>query len=559
MGDGAHELQLRLQPDPTRLTLPRFLADVRERHAERTALRFEGRDVRYAELAEGARALARALIAAGVGKGARVGVLVTNRPEWVTSVFGAALTGAVPVPVSTFATPEERDWILRHADVSTLLLQRTLRQRDFLTELLEGHPEIGAGTAGALRCAALPQLRRVVSLDDGPVHGGVEALGAFQSRGESVPDALLDAAAAEVYPADDGLLIYTSGTTANPKGVLHFQRAPVIQSWRFAELMRLEPDDRVFTAQPFFWTAGIAMSLGATLAAGACLVLQETFEPAAALELIERERVTTVHAFPHQEKALGEVPGSEARDLGSVRKTRFTSPLARLAGIEKNDWGVDASFGLSETFTLASMLPADAPAEQRAGSSGLPLPGTEIVIVDPDSGAPVPVGQAGEIAVRGATFMRGYHKAPPESWLDARGFFRTQDGGWLDDAGHLHWTGRLSGLIKTGGANVSPVEIERAAAAHPDVKVGVALGVPHPTLGEALVLCVVPTEGARADEAALRGFLRERLSAYKVPRRVLFFAAADLQYTANQKVQTAPLREAALRRLEAEAADGDVG
>ncbi|HSJ99468.1 MAG TPA: fatty acid--CoA ligase family protein, partial [Myxococcota bacterium] len=317
-----------------------------------------------------------------------------------------------------------------------------------------------------------------------------------------------------------------------------------------------EPDDRVFTAQPLFWSAGIAMSLGATLAAGACLVLQETFEPAGALELIERERASVVHAFPHQEQALGEQPGAAARDLGSVRKTRFSSPLAKLAGIEKDVWGIDASYGLSETFTLVSTLPADAPAEERRASSGRPLPGTEVAILDPATGARLPAGAPGEIAVRGATLMRGYHRVPPEAVFDPDGWLRTGDAGWLDAAGLLHWTGRLTGMIKTGGANVSPLEIEKPLAGYPGLRIAVPLGVPHPTLGEALVLCVVPAEGAPPpDEDAIRAFLRERLAPYKVPRRVLVLRAAELALTQNQKVQVAPLREAALARLAAEGAE----
>jgi acyl-CoA synthetase (AMP-forming)/AMP-acid ligase II len=315
--------------------------------------------------------------------------------------------------------------------------------------------------------------------------------------------------------------------------------------------MGLEPADRVFTSQPFFWTAGIAMSLGATLAAGATLVLQEVFEPGRALELIERERVTTVHAWPHQEKALGDHPDAARRDVSSVRKTRWSSPLARLAGLREDRWGMDASYGLSETFTLATALPAATPAPVRAASHGRALPGTTVRVVDPESGAPVPAGSHGEVAVRGATLMRGYAKLDPEAAFDAEGFFRTQDGGSLDADGLLHWTGRLSGLIKTGGANVSPVEVEAALRGHPALRAALAVGVPHPVLGEAVVLCAIPREGEAPDGEALRAFLRERLAPYKVPRCVLFFRPDELAYTGNQKIQPGPLREAALARLAA--------
>jgi acyl-CoA synthetase (AMP-forming)/AMP-acid ligase II len=212
---------------------------------------------------------------------------------------------------------------------------------------------------------------------------------------------------------------------------------------------------------------------------------------------------------------------------------------------------MDASYGLSETFTIATALPADAPAPLRAASSGRPLAGTTVRIVDPETGAPLPVGAHGEIAVRGATLMRGYAKQDPEEAFDADGYFRTQDGGSLDADGHLHWTGRLSGLIKTGGANVSPVEVEAALRGHPALRAALAVGVPHPSLGEAVVLCAVAREGEPPDPEAIRAFLRERLAPYKLPRCVLFFRPDELAYTGNQKIQVGPLREAALARLAA--------
>jgi fatty-acyl-CoA synthase len=549
-------LELRLQPDPNRWTLGRFLEDVAARHGERPAFRFEGRTTSYAELAREARELARGLAATGVAKGAHVGLLLSNRPEWAVGAFAVGMLGAVVVPISTLATKAERDYILRHADVSVLLLQRSLRSRDFLGELFAEHPELNDGLPGRLLCPALPQLRRLVCLGSERSRGGAESWREVVESGSDVPDALLDAAIAEVSPVDDGVLIYTSGTTAHPKGVLHYQRAPVIQSWRFAELMGIAAEDRVFTAQPFFWTAGIAMSLGATLAAGACLLLQEVFEPGAALDLIERERATVITAFPHQEKLMGEHASAAERDLSSIRLSRFSSPLAKRAGIERDVWGIDASYGLSETFTIAAMLPSDTPTEVRRASSGRALAGNEIAIVDPESGARLPSGAHGEIAVRGATLMRGYYKVEVEHAFDRDGFFRTQDGGSLDADGHLHWTGRLSGLIKTGGANVSPVEVERVLAAYPGLRVATAVGVPHPTLGEVLVVCAVPASGAPApDEAGVQAYVRERLAPYKVPRRVLLLDEREFRYTANQKVQLGPLRETALRRLEAEQAE----
>ena len=547
-------LELVHQPDESRLTLAAFIRDVCARHADRVALRFEGKSLTFAELGQAVTRVARGLVGAGVVKGARVGVWMANRPEWVIATYAAARLGAVVVPVNTFATSRERDYILRHGDISLLMMQPELRgKRRFAEELLDDHPALREGVPGRLRIPALPSLRRVFALGE-RAHGAIESWTALEALGEDVDEALVDALSDEVLPADEGILIYTSGTTSNPKGVLHYTRAPAIQSYRFGEVLGLGPDDVTVTAQPLFWTAGICHSLGSHLATGATLVLQETFDPEAALRAAAEERATMVIAWPHQEKAMAEHPIARELDLSSVHRLEYGSPLAQIVGIDKDEWGIYGSFGMSETFTIASAYPWNATPEQRK-THGPPLPGMELRIADPISGAPLETGEKGEILVRGVTFMRGYYKVDPENYLDAEGWFHTQDGGSMTERGELRWTGRLSGMMKTGGANVSPLEIETALDGCPGVSVGFAVGVPHPSLGEIVVLAAVPAPGQTPDEEQVRAFLRERLAPYKVPRRVFVFERDELEFTGTQKVQLEPLRKLALARLGAERAE----
>lgn len=523
------------------LTLGLFLDEVARRHDRRTAVVFGDERISYRELRERSRALAKALAANGVGKGTKAALLMANRPEWIVAAFAVGMIGGVLVPLNTFSPAEEIDWVLRHSDASLLLVQPHLLQHAFLDDLLTAHPRLREGPPGALADPSLPYLRRIVALD---------AFDELLRSAASVSDELLDAMAAEVRPSDDALIVYTSGTTERPKGVLHAHVAPCIQFWRWKQQLRLDSDDRVWSTFPYFWTAGFSMSLGGTLAAGATLVVQEVFEPGAALDVIERERVTTVHLFAAGQSELAEHPTARSRDLSSLRHLMRDSPLRRLAGVKPLDWDPGAAYGLSETFTICTSLPSDSPLELRKTTHGVALPGMQIRIVD-EAGAPFPIGHTGEIAVKGVTAMRGYYKVDPGETFDADGYFHTKDAGHLDAKGYLHWHGRISGLIKTSGANVSPVELETALLAWGRVKAAGVVGVPDKRLGEIVVACVIRLSDDPVTEDDVRGYLRSRVAAYKVPRHVLFFADGEIEFTGSQKIKLNELRELAARRLAA--------
>jgi fatty-acyl-CoA synthase len=325
------------------------------------------------------------------------------------------------------------------------------------------------------------------------------------------------------------------------------QRAAVIQSWHIADEMRLSSRDRVWTTYPFFWSAGICMALGASLASGATLVLQETFEPGAALQSLVDEQANATQCWPHQAKAMAEHPLYQSLDLSHIDKEVYR--MQPDITPEQDLWGTQASFGMTETFTFVTNLPADAPVALRRETTGKLRPGMDLCILDKTSGLSLPQGDAGEIAVKGLTLMRGYYKVEPEATFDADGYFHSQDGGHLDREGYLHWTGRMSNIIKTGGANVSPLEIEEALLSFPNMRIGVAFGAPHPTLGEVIVLCAIAMQDKTLDEAGILAFLKERLAAYKLPKKILLFSESDLSFTGNQKIHTAQLIEKALARM----------
>jgi fatty-acyl-CoA synthase len=537
------------------LTLGGFLLEVAQRYPDREALAFHSPDrgtVRwsYRDLEREARRVARALIARGAGKDTRVAILMGNSPEWVAAAFGVALAGAVSVPLNTYFEPPELDHVLRHSDAALLLTQSRLLGHAYVDQLASLCSELLDAAPGELQSARFPQLRRVAALGLDTSRGAAETWDEFLGSGDGVPDALVDATAAEVTPADHALIIYTSGTTATPKGILHPHRGPALQSWRFAQQLRLDPSVRVWSAFPFFWSAGFVMVMGATLAAGGCLVLQEHFEPGQALRLLESERVTSPHAWAHQLAELEDHPDWPHVDLSAIRHCEAFTSFGRHPSVHVEDaWSPRAAYGLSETCTIISSLPADTSREVRERSQGAILPGNAVRIVDRDGGGELPVDTIGEITVKGPTLMLGYVKVLPEQCFDDDGFFHTGDAGYVDADGYLHWTGRMTEMIKTGGANVSPVELEETLLRHPGLKAALAVGIPDKKLGEMVVVCAIAHDGVSVDEADVRGFLRGRVASYKIPRRVLFFHEDELSLTGNAKIRADGLRKLAMQRL----------
>jgi fatty-acyl-CoA synthase len=537
------------------LTLGGFLRDVCRMHSGREALVFHapsGEVVRwtYDDLWETACAVARALLARGVTKETRVGVLATNRPEWVAATFGVALAGGTCVAMSTFASREEFEYQLRVGDVSILLFERAVLKREFAAELLQLIPEFGQKQAGPIRSTRLPFLRGAVCIDEGkPVGGALESWDDFLRSGPPTLAPLMDAIRAEVAPTDRAMVFFSSGTTAKPKAIMHSHRAAAIQCWRWRRIWGLGATVRTWTANGFFWSGNFAMALGCTFAAGGCLVLQRYFATDEALRLMQSERVSLPLAWPHQWAKLAEDPAYASTDLSSLHYVPNAAPARTHPTVKTDWWEPVAAYGNTETLTINTAWPSDASPDIREDNHGEPLPGNTIRIVDPLTGRVLPRGQSGEIAVKGPTLMLGYLRIPAEETFDTEGFFRTGDGGFVDAQGRLHWHGRLNDIIKTGGANVSPLEINEVIAACPGVKIIATVGVPHDTLGEMVVACIVPEDGAKVDENTVRAFASERLSSYKVPRRVLFVAESDLALSVSNKVKTGALRELATKRL----------
>lgn len=545
---------LESEPGLGALTLGGFLGEVAQRFGPREALVQAGphgtpERWTYADLRDRSHTVARALIACGLGKGERVGVLMTNRAEFLAAVFGTALAGGVAAPLSTFSTPAELEYLVAASGCKVLLLDRRVLKKDFAQMLCDLEPAIAKAAPGALKSRMFPHLRHLAMVDSDAPLGAIEPWDAFLARGAGVPDGLVAARAASIAPSDPGLLFFSSGSTGKPKGILSAHRGGAIQMWRMRRQQGLGDDVRYWTANGFFWSGNFAMAVGATLAAGGSLVLQRTFDPEEALRLMEAEKVTFLFAWPHQWAQLIDAPNWLETDLSALKYIDVDSSITRHPTVKTSWVQPHHCYGNTETLTLTTAYPAGTSRDAAASSHGLPLPGNRLKIVDPLTGQIVPVGERGEIAIKGPTLMLGYLGVPLDETLDAEGYFRSGDGGYVDEKGRLFWEGRLNDIIKTGGANVSPVEVDDILKTCPGVKVAQTVGVPDDLLGELVVACIVPQDGAVLTEDGIRGFAREKLASYKLPRRVLFFTTDELETTGSAKVKTAELRKLAQERL----------
>jgi acyl-CoA synthetase (AMP-forming)/AMP-acid ligase II len=542
------------------LTLPAYLREVCTRWPNNEALvMHEPSGITrwsYAELWDKANEIARALLSLDLGRFARVGVMMTNRPEWLAAIFGASLAGCTAVGLSTFSTPAELEHLLASSNCSVVLFERRVLKKDFAAILTDLVPEIGTSAPGKVMSLAYPYLRHLAAFEpgiEGEDSGAIEGWAHFLARGRAIPAALVDATAAAVYPSDPGLLFFSSGSTSKPKGILNAHRGVCLQLWRWVRFYGQPTGVRCWSANGFFWSGNFCQALGGTWSTGGSLILQATFLPDEALWLMETEKATMAIAWPHQWKQLEDSPRFLSSDLSAMVYVNPTNPMGRHPSV-KTDWQEPwAAYGNTETFTISSIFESGTPPERINGSSGEPQPGMIFKIVDPLTGVVVPMGTRGEIAVKGPTLMLGYIGTPLDESVDSEGFFRTGDGGYVDEGNRLYWEGRLSDIIKTGGANVSPIEIDEILRQCPGVKISMTVGVPHDTLGELVVACIVPFEAGSLSEETVRDFARERLASYKVPRRVLFFAESDLATTGSNKIKTSELRKRAAERLDATA------
>src|SRR5579884_1239712 len=500
------------------LTLPQILRQQVRRRADHPLLVCDNERISYGEADRRSAILARGLIALGAGKGTHVGLLYPNGPGFAVGMLAATRIGAVVVPFTTFATAREFREQLVDSDVQILLAASSYRSHDYVRRLGEVLSDCDLEGVERLFSSAAPQLRHV-AISYGSGGQRVHDIERLYELADTVDEALLAAMEDDVNGSDLLAVVYTSGTTSTPKGVVHTHAALLGHQRNLNEIRGLRAEDKLFCNSPFFWIGGFGFALLATVVAGSTLLCSNAVDAGETLDVLEAEKPTMANGFTAGIAHLPRHPTFAARDLSSIRRGNLYPIMA--ADVRPADPELRHNMlGLTEAGSVALISDdeSDQP-EHRRGSFGKPAPGFETKIVDPETGVMVEVGEVGELCIRGPYVMQRYYKRSREECFDPDGWFHTGDLVRNDRDGFFYFVGRRDSMIKTAGANVSPAEVEKAIARVVGGAVAHVFGLPDAERGQVVAAIIALEDGAAFDEEAVREQLKTELSAYKIPRR----------------------------------------
>jgi len=524
--------------DPVRLpyeaTIPRMLDALVAAHGGNDLVVATTGDggierITYAEADIRSADLACALLALGVVKGTRVAVLAPNGPDFMVAFLAATRIGAVAVPINTFFQAAELGWVLRHADIHTLLTVPSILGKDTLGLIEKSVPGLIDAGPGPLQLPSTPALRHVVSLGEGDRSW-------LSPREQRVEPELLAAAQDAVRPADDLVVIYTSGSMSDPKGIIHVHGTVLRHSRFIAAGHAWAGDDRVYVPMAFFWVGGLIFGVIGPMQIGVTILTEHRFDAGEVLHLLATEHATYATGFPHVGPAIAAHPDFASTDLSSLRDGYQPSLLSPDRRGSDPSLRV-AQLGMTETCSSHTWWPpAEQLPEEKRGSLGVTAPGFEHKVVD-EAGDAVGPGVHGEICVRGWPMMRGMVGRTWAEVFDADGWYHTGDSAYYDEDGHLYFSGRTDDMIKTSGANVAPVEVEKVLFEMPEVREAYVVGVPDEQRGAVAVGVVVLRPGETLSPDDLRSRARTQLAAYKVPKQWVILPTTDeLPYTTTNKI-----------------------
>lgn len=529
---------------PTAVTLPQLLIECAAAGPHREALVAGGTRLTYGRLADEAALAASVLSALGVADGDCVALLAPNIPEWIPLAVGIQSLGARVDAFNTWVKAYDLDYLLRTSGAEVLVMVDAVRSSNLAGELATLVPEMANAAPGEWRSERYPSLRHVLVIGDnvtGGAHSWALLRGAARERLGERPT-LTDRSGGS---GEIAYVLYTSGSTKNPKAVPLEHRKLIENGFHIGERMGLGSDDRVWFGSPLFWSFGCANAVMATFTHHACLVLQEQFEPRSALELMSAEKATAAYLLPAMTDALASTVGSEMNALESLRtgvtigRPDEVERVAVRLGVRE----ICNVYGATENYGNCCVTDHRQPLGARLRTQGQPLPGVEARVVDAETGEVLAAGMAGELQVRGRV-TPGYlndDEANAAAFI-ADGWYRTGDRMVINDDGSVTYIGRLTDMIKTSGINVSPAEVESFLTTHPGVSEAIVMGAPHPTRDQVVVAFVVPCFPALSAQELI-DFCRENIAGYKVPWVVSI--VSSIPTTGTGKVARRTLHDAA--------------
>ena len=541
-----------LRPDDT---LGKILDEVASKFPKQEAIVSGNERINYETLFHKGNSMANALLKMGVKKGDKVAIWMSNIPEWVYAHFACLKIGAPIIPLNTRYKSHELEYILKQSDSTTLFVMDHFLKIDFIPMIYEVCPELKECKPGELKCARLPQLKRVIMVSEQEYPGCLRYNEVLESGKDYASSGELKAAQAAIDPEDVYIIPYTSGTTGFPKGVVttHDQYIRIVSA--FSERFQMTEKDRILIVSPFNHNMGnmTGMTLGACH--GACILPMEQFDPGEALRLIEEEKCSNFSGAPTMYIMMMDHADFPKRDTTSIKSCIIggadVSPDLVRAIIDKMGIkDVISAYGMTENAGISTCSRRGDPVELIANTAGkLMHDGCELKIMDPDTGEEVPPGTQGEIRTRGWYVMKEYYKQPEETAkaFDTKGWFHTGDLGTMDENGYIKITGRLKDMFITGGVNAYPAEIEAFLMTHPKISIVAVAGVPDRRMGEVAMAFIKLKEGETATEEEIIKFSREKMANYKAPKYVKF--VDDFPMTVTGKVQKFVLKEGAVKEL----------
>jgi fatty-acyl-CoA synthase/long-chain acyl-CoA synthetase len=536
-------------------TMGDLLLSAADRYPDTPALVFPDSQYSYRELAARAVLRARSLQALGVKPRDRVGILMHTCPAFVEIFFAAALCGAVVVPINARYRPSELAYVIENGDIATLVTTDAITEQvSFVDRLTSALPGIESqADARHLQLGVAPILRNVVLMGSTAAPGFV-AQDEFDALAEASPERSVHVARLGVRVRDVGLMLYTSGTTANPKGCLITHEAQVRNSIALGRhRYRLTHEDKFWSPLPMFHIASVLPML-AIFDVGGTYLTMGYFDAGVALDMLERHEVTATYpCFVTIMQGLIYHPNFPRTDLSRIKlmNSNFAvQPPEVAASIMKAMPQAlqVGSFGMTETAGTVCTGSPDEALSLRITRLGKPLPGLEVRIVEQESGREVAAGGHGEVLVRGYSLLEGYHKDPEKTAqaIDRDGWFHTGDIGSLDEHGAIMFHGRYKDMLKVGGENVAAAEIEALLGRHPAVKLAQVVGIPDAKYAEVPAAFIELKPGSSVSEAELMSFCKAEVAAFKVPRVVRFVAEWPMS---SSKIQKFRLRQSLVAEL----------